>query len=108
MKIKIIVTPTFKSDYKKLKSKYRKLPDELDKLQNVLLENPKTGESLGGGIYKIRLANKDKNKGKRAGFRIITYTVVDNLINLLTIYDKSEKSTIKTSLLKKMIKEIKK
>ena len=30
---------------------------------------------MGNGIYKYRLSVKSKNKGKRGGFRVITFEV---------------------------------
>lgn len=53
---------------------------------------------LGQGIRKVRMAITSKGKGKSGGARVITYNVIvaayDTQIKLLTIYDKSEKSTI--------------
>ena len=67
------------------------------------------GESLGAGLYKIRLASKSKGKGKSGGFRIINYIISpskeDIDITILTIYDKSEDSTMKKNVLVKMVKE---
>jgi mRNA-degrading endonuclease RelE of RelBE toxin-antitoxin system len=45
----------------------------LENLEKELTDNPKLGEPLGANIYKIRVAAKDKSKGKSGGFRIITY-----------------------------------
>ena len=65
---------------------------------------------IGSGIFKIRLANKSKGAGKSGGFRVITYLVKATSsgtdIYLITIYDKSEESTIDKSALKKLIASI--
>ena len=48
------------------------------------------GVELRANVYKARIANSDKNKGKSAGYRLITYLkVVENQLHLLYIYDKS-------------------
>jgi hypothetical protein len=61
----------------------------------VLGMKPDSGISLGGGVFKIRLAIKSKNKGKSGGARIITsYLSKDNVLYLLTIYDKSDQESI--------------
>ena len=61
-------------------------------------------------MYKIRLANKDKRKGKSGGFRIITYLIREkedeNEIFLITIYDKSEEQNIIKSDLLRLINAI--
>ncbi|HET6400693.1 MAG TPA: type II toxin-antitoxin system RelE/ParE family toxin [Candidatus Kapabacteria bacterium] len=56
---------------------------------------PDTGRSLGGGIFKIRLAIKSKGKGKSGGARVITaYFSKETVLYLLTIYDKSDQESI--------------
>jgi hypothetical protein len=47
------------------------LHDELAELEQKLLSNLRIGISLGGNIFKVRLATKDKGKGKSGEFRII-------------------------------------
>ncbi|OFX18407.1 MAG: addiction module toxin RelE [Bacteroidetes bacterium GWA2_31_9] len=107
---KVTPTPYFENKYKKLSKKFPSLGSELLNLENELKENPTLGESLGANIYKVRIASKDKGKGKSGGFRIITYLVheVKNSIEifLITIYDKSEESSISISSLKKIVKMI--
>ena len=56
------------------------------------------------------MAIDSKIKGKARGARVITYTtLVDENTGevwLIEIYDKSEFSTIKTDVIKKMLKEL--
>ena len=56
------------------------------------------------------MAIDSKRKGKAGGARVITYTtLVDENTGevwLIEIYDKSEFSTIKTDVIKKMLKEL--
>ena len=56
------------------------------------------------------MAIDSKRKGKAGGDRVITYTtLVDENTGevwLIEIYDKSEFSTIKTDVIKKMLKEL--
>jgi hypothetical protein len=110
MKNKIIVTPFFESKYKRLAKKFPSLSDELQKLAKELINNPKLGVPLGEGLYKIRLAIKEKVRGKSGGFRVITYLIqeVNNSseIYLITIYDKSEDETISKNMLIKLVKSI--
>ena len=53
---------------------------------------------------------KSKGKGKSGGARVITYNITiaeDNIdITLLTIYDKSEKTTITDKEIKDLLKSI--
>ncbi len=69
------------------------------------------GDSYGSNIYKIRLGDESKGRGKSGGFRIITYLVHETTntteILLITIFDKSEEATIKKQDAKKLIDTIK-
>jgi hypothetical protein len=94
-----IVTPkSFRKEFKILAKKYHSLPDDLEIFKKVLLENPKMGDDLGNNTRKVRMAIASKNKGKSGGARIITCTVLVDIVNadiyLLTIYDKSEQENI--------------
>jgi hypothetical protein len=82
---KIIVTPFFESRFKRFSKKFHNLKNEIANLGKQLEEDHSIGVSLGGGLYKIRLASKDKASGKSGGFRIITYSVVKKG-NSYTIY----------------------
>ena len=109
MRNKLFTISLFDSRYKRLVKKYPSLEFELLDLQNQLLLNPKIGTLLTANIYKIRVPNRDSQRGKSGGFRIITYVLeeTDNAceINLVTIYDKSEESTFTKAELLKIIKQ---
>ncbi|MVM38314.1 addiction module toxin RelE [Spirosoma sp. HMF3257] len=96
---KVVPTGLFEAKLKRLKKKFRTLNEEMKELTNVLEQTPATGESLGAGLYKIRLASRSKGKGKSGGFRIVTYLLTETEegtdVYLLTIYDKSEEGSIK-------------
>ncbi len=53
------------------------------------------GAYLGSDVYKVRIANSDKNSGKSSGYRLISYLkMIDNELYLMFIYDKSEMENI--------------
>jgi mRNA-degrading endonuclease RelE of RelBE toxin-antitoxin system len=109
MKNKVLRTSIFDNRYKRFSKKFHSLKTELEQLEKELTENPMIGEPLGNGLYKIRLANEDKNKGKSAGYRVVTYLVDENKsfdIYLIIIYDKSEESSIKKTVLLKLLKQL--
>jgi mRNA-degrading endonuclease RelE of RelBE toxin-antitoxin system len=89
----------FKRKVKPLAKKYHTLKQSIDILGNDLIKNPYLGESYGKNIYKIRLADESKGKGKSGGFRVLYYLAIQQedsiLITLLTIFDKGELDTIK-------------
>ena len=108
--INIFYSSEFRKEIKRLVKKYRSLPEDLIELRERLMDNPFEGVDLGLGVRKVRMSIKSKGKGKSGGARVITYNVTaeeDNInITLLTIYDKSERSTITDKEIKELLKSI--
>ena len=106
----IIYSAVFIKKAKIYRKKHQSLVEDLYSLEESLSKNPQQGNDLGGGLFKIRLAVKSKGKGKSGGFRVITYLVSNNLngivINMLTLYDKSEESSIDKKELQNIIKAL--
>ncbi len=98
----------FDNRFKRFAKKFKTLTDELITLTENLSKNPKQGTSLGGGLYKICLGSDSKGGGKSGGFRIVTYYLeqipTSEILYLVTIYDKSEESSVKKEALMKLIK----
>ncbi len=107
MNYKVIATPRFKRELKRLVKKYRSLKEEYAGLVNELEQNPATGDPLGHDCYKVRLAIAAKGKGKSGGARVITYVVVKGTtVFLMFIYDKSELDNITNKELLQLIKDL--
>lgn len=106
----VVTTSRFNRNYKRFARKYKALDQDFEVLLNQLETQPETGESLGANLYKVRMASASKGQGKSGGFRIITFLTrprEDGVeIVLLTIYDKSEESSIKKEVLLKWAKEL--
>jgi mRNA-degrading endonuclease RelE of RelBE toxin-antitoxin system len=107
MNYKIIPTDEFKKNTKALHKKYRSIKQDIGLLAKKLIINPFIGTELGNNTYKVRIKNSDNNKGKSAGYRIITYIVdQDNTIFLVSIYSKSEQDNILDAELIELIKNL--
>lgn len=104
MKNKVTLTPFFSARYKRLMKKFVSLASEMDTLIQELINEPNLGTPLGSGLYKVRLASQSKG----GGFRVITYLVQERNdgidIFLITMFDKSEESSIKKDQLVKLVK----
>ena len=107
MKVQVYYTPVFEKKFKRYKKKFQSIESDLllfiENLPNIVAID------LGDGVYKYRLSVKSKNKGKRGGFRIISFEILvteqqKNII-LLTIYDKSEQSSISKSEIASILKD---
>lgn len=107
MSFKVLAIPPFDKQLKRLSKKYPSLKKEFAHLIDLLETNPTLGTSVGRNCYKIRIAIASKGKGKSGGARVITnFIITEKTVLLLTIYDKSEKSTISDSELTNLISQI--
>jgi len=82
--------------------------DEYLGLQKFLLQHPEAGNIIQqtGGVRKLRWATS--GKGKSGGIRVIYYWKNrEDEIWLLTVYNKSERETIPSHILRKIAEEIK-
>jgi hypothetical protein len=96
MSYRISSIPLFDKQAKRLAKKFPSLKNDLAELFESLASAPEQGTALGNNFYKIRLSIASKGKGKSGGATVITYVkVTATTVFLTSIYDKSEKSTIR-------------
>ena len=103
----IDTTDIFKKSFRKLLKKDIKLIDEYEQLLKDLEKEPTLGTELGNGRYKIRLKNSSNNKGKSAGYRVVTYTKIENTIVLVYIYSKSKEESVSSHKINEFISSYK-
>ncbi|GGD34828.1 hypothetical protein GCM10012288_06010 [Malaciobacter pacificus] len=96
--MKLIIKPleNFKKEAKKLAKKYKEISNDLKKLQEELLNNPKAGIDLGSNCYKIKIR----------GFRVIYYYIDQKgIIYLMCIYSKSDLENIEDNKILQLIED---
>ncbi len=114
MKVTVNVTENFKRECKPLLKKYPSLKSDLLRLEKELIANPKLGTKLGNDCFKIRLRITSKSKGKSGGARVITlvetgivgeieFNEKETIINLISVYDKSEMENITNKELRDLV-----
>lgn len=97
----------FAKELKRLSKKYKNIKKDCKAFVETINNESSLGVNLGGGLYKARVSNSDKNKGKSAGYRVVSYIkAVESEIWLVHIYDKSELENITESALDEIIKRI--
>lgn len=106
--MEILYSATFKKSAKKLSKHYKRFKKDLQFFLDSLDDSPKQGTKLAEGLYKVRIKNSDNNKGKSAGYRIVTYSIIEDEIFLVDIYSKSEMENILTEAIDMIVKEYKK
>lgn len=107
MKFQVDSIDHFEKEAKRLIKKIPSLKGEISDLIDKLEVNPNLGVPIGNGFFKIRIAIRSKGKGKRSGARIITFVkIVDELVFLVSIYDKSDKTDISDAELKSLLDQL--
>ena len=107
MSYKIQTLSKFDKNLKALIKKYPSLKNEFIEFVKKLKDHPTQGIQIAPNCYKIRISISSKGKGKCSGARLITNIIIsEQTVYLLTIYNKSEKSSISDKELKELLKEI--
>jgi mRNA-degrading endonuclease RelE of RelBE toxin-antitoxin system len=103
---KIVFTPEFEKEIKRLSRKYPSLRNDFSIFLKDLSVNPIQGVPLGNECFKVRLAIKSKGSGKSGGARVITCVkIILNTVILISIYDKSERAGISDLEIKQRLKK---
>jgi mRNA-degrading endonuclease RelE of RelBE toxin-antitoxin system len=55
--------------------------------------------------YKVRLPNPSAGRGKRGGFRVVYYIKRADIVLMLTIYNKTQRSDIAPEQIRRIIEE---
>ncbi len=110
MSYEINPTKTFLVEAKKLKKRYHSFEKDLEDFKESLQDNPFQGTELCPNIRKIRMPITAKGRGKSGGTRVITANAIiaenQGHIALLTIYDKSDYSSVDVKIIKRMAREL--
>jgi len=106
MKLQIVEKTLYKKSLKKLSKHYKNIEKDVDIFLNSINSKEDLGIELKSNVFKVRIKNSDKNKGKSAGYRLISYLViVENQLQLLYIYDKSKIENLTESEIDKLVME---
>lgn len=96
----------FDKEVKKLAKKYNLIKNDLEAFTINFNDIHQEAISIKNNLFKIRLLNSNKNKGKSAGYRVYYYLKLNDTVYLLTIYDKSQIESINETALNRYIDEI--
>jgi mRNA-degrading endonuclease RelE of RelBE toxin-antitoxin system len=107
MKFDVLTSSLFNKEFKKLCKKHNSAKSDVIAFVENLKKNPIQGVPIGNDCYKIRIAISSKGKGKSGGIRLITkIRIINEMIYLLSIYDKSERDSISEKQLEAVLKSV--
>jgi len=104
--IEIRFTPEFKRALRTLAKKYRRIRDDVQPVIDTLQAGELPGDQIPGvgyTIFKVRVPNRDRAKGKSGGYRIIYYLKTGTEIILVTIYSKTEQADISAAQIRRIV-----
>lgn len=105
--MRVKISEDFKTAFKRLKKRHKSLQDDFERLLASLIMNPEQGVELIDGVRKIRLAITSKGRGKSGGAHVIIRArIVDDELQLLYIYDKSDYENITDAFLRDILKRM--
>jgi mRNA-degrading endonuclease RelE of RelBE toxin-antitoxin system len=105
----MIIKPSFYflKSIKRLSKKYPSLKNDIFELGESLKVTPIQGTFIGKNCYKIRLAIASKGRGKSGGGRVITCVqIVDDVIYLVAIYDKSDQESMNDTEIDDILRDL--
>jgi mRNA-degrading endonuclease RelE of RelBE toxin-antitoxin system len=106
MNLQVVEKILYKKSYKKLSKQYKNIGEDVNAFLDSISSKNDLGIEIKSNIFKARIKNSDKNKGKSAGYRLISYlALVDNELHLLYIYDKSKIENLTENEIDKLIIE---
>nr|VFJ72777.1 MAG: hypothetical protein BECKFW1821C_GA0114237_103717 [Candidatus Kentron sp. FW] len=92
---------------RRLKKSYPRILDDLKEITEALKAGHLVGDPIPGfsrRVYKARIPSSDMKRGKRGGFRIVYYVVLDKaVIGILTVYAKSRQENIDSASIRQLI-----
>ncbi len=101
-------TLEFKRNLRALAKKYPHIRSDVEPIVEGLESGEMPGDQIPGirlTIFKVRVRNRDIQKGKRSGYRLIYHLKSPRQIVLVTIYSKLEQGDISASRIRDILKE---
>lgn len=100
----------FEPQLKMLFKRYRQIRADVQEIVEQLQAGELPGDPLVGltvAAFKVRVRNSDTQKGKSGEYRLIYQAVTSTKVVLLTIYSKSDQSTIAATEIEQIVAALK-
>jgi mRNA-degrading endonuclease RelE of RelBE toxin-antitoxin system len=105
-RVEIRYTAEFKRNLIRLAKKYPNIRADLGALLNSLQSGETPGDQVPHvhyTVYKVRVPNRDAQRGKSGGYRVIYYLQTAEQVILITLYSKTEQGDIAPELIRQII-----
>jgi mRNA-degrading endonuclease RelE of RelBE toxin-antitoxin system len=109
IKIQIEFTPEFKRNLRALSKKYRHIRSDVQPVIEQIQKGDRIGDRIQGTkyiVYKVRVQNRDIQKGKSAGYRLIYQVKQADFIVLITIFSKLDQEDISKERIQQILNQM--
>lgn len=109
--VQVEYTTELKRNLRVLAKKYRHIKSDLQPIIDRLKAGEVIGDQIKGrqrAVFKVRVQNRDVEKGKSSGYRLIYQIKKPTKIILLTVYSKLEQKDISEEKISYILKEFEK
>ncbi len=106
--VQVELSAVFIRRVRTLQKRYRNIRQDIEPIIQKLQAGEILGEQIpnvGDVVFKVRVRNRDIQKGKRAGYRLIYYLKTNTKIILLTLYSKSDQSDVTAQEIRDILAE---
>ncbi|MBW4487217.1 MAG: type II toxin-antitoxin system RelE/ParE family toxin [Trichocoleus desertorum ATA4-8-CV12] len=108
--VQIELTPEFQQNLRKLAKRYRNIRFDIQPVIQEIQVGNLIGDRLTNigkdyRVFKVRIQNRDIQKGKSAGYRLIYQVESSASVLLLTIYSKSDRDDISADEVRGILNE---
>jgi mRNA-degrading endonuclease RelE of RelBE toxin-antitoxin system len=95
--IQVLASARFENDLRQLRKRYRNIQTDAQPIVEQLQTGSLLGDQVVGvgyPVFKVRIRNRDAQRGKSGGYRLLYYLKTAQTIILITIYSKSDQGDI--------------
>lgn len=106
--VSVEFTQEFKRNIRALSKKYRHIRSDVQPITEQLEAGEFVGDRITGTTYvvfKVRVRNRDIQKGKSSGYRLIYQVQNPKSVVLITIYSKLDQGDISPKQIRQMLTE---
>ncbi|HEY9645106.1 MAG TPA: type II toxin-antitoxin system RelE/ParE family toxin [Chroococcidiopsis sp.] len=108
--VQVDLAPEFQQNLRTLAKRYRHIRSDIEGVIQELQTGNFVGDRLAGigesyVVFKVRVQNRDIQKGKSAGYRLIYQVESPTSVLLLKIYAKSDREDISSQEIRDILNE---
>lgn len=109
--VSIRFSDEFEEEIYKLSRRFRRIRSDVQPTIDQLQQGDFVGDRIAGMgesclVYKVRVRNRDIQKGKSAGYRLIYQVESPANVAMLTIYSKSDREDISANEIRAILAEV--